>query len=134
MVENQLELLLPPGTITQEKNNERSTLDLVLGTKEIASRIATCQVIDTFSGSDHPPIETTIQLEKAVQVDLPPRYYFKRTNLEVVQAKAQLLQQPNYQLSPHRIGEYVDYLVRFIQDLIKQTVPLSKPSKWAQPW
>jgi hypothetical protein len=126
MVENQLELLLLLGTITREKNKERSTLDLVLATEKIATKVAPCQVINTFSGLDHLPIETTIQLEKAAQADLLPRRCFKRTILEAVQAKAQLLQQPNHQLGPHGIDEYVDYLVRFIQDLIEHS--LSRPS------
>jgi hypothetical protein len=69
MVQYQLELLLSLDTITREKNNERSTLDLALGTEGIAFRVATCQVIDTFSGSDHLPIETTIQLETTAQTD-----------------------------------------------------------------
>jgi Endonuclease-reverse transcriptase len=136
MIQYQLEMLLPPRTITREKNNERSTLDLVLGTEGIASKVATCQVIDTFSGSDHLPIETTIQLEKTVQSNPPARYCFKYTNLEEVQAEAQHLQQPNNQLNlnPQEIDIYIDYLVQFIQNLIERTVPLSKPpSQQVQP-
>jgi hypothetical protein len=34
-----LELLLQLGTITYEKNNKRSTLDLALATKELASKV-----------------------------------------------------------------------------------------------
>ena len=96
MLEHKLELLLPLGTITCEKKNKRSTLDLVLGTEDLASRVIACQVTDAFSGSDHLPIETTIQLETAIQKDLPTHQCFKRTKLEAVQASAHLLQQPNH--------------------------------------
>jgi hypothetical protein len=91
MVEHRLELLLPPGVVTREKKNEPSTLDLAIGTEGIAQRMVTCQVIKT-PGSDHYPIETTIQLEEAVQKDLPPRQCFKRMDSAVVKAKAQQLQ------------------------------------------
>jgi len=50
-------------------------------------------------------------------------------NLEQVQAKAQQLQQPNSQQDPEGIDAYADYLVRFIQDLIGQAVPLARPSE-----
>lgn len=93
-----------------------------------------CQITDAFSGSDHHPIKTTIQLEAAIQTDLPARRCFKRMKLEAVQAKPHLLQQPSGQLGPHGIDECVDYLVQFIQDLIEQAVPLSQPSEQAQPW
>ena len=42
MLAQKMQLLFQPGTITWEKNNERSTLDLALATKELASKIANC--------------------------------------------------------------------------------------------
>jgi hypothetical protein len=60
MLTQGLELLLQPGTITCENNNERSTLDLALATEQLASKVASCQVTKAFVGSDHLPIETTI--------------------------------------------------------------------------
>jgi len=42
IIEYQLQMLLPPGTITREKNNEQSTLDLALATEVLASRVIVC--------------------------------------------------------------------------------------------
>ena len=42
IVEHQLELLLPLGTITCEKNHKHSTLDLTLATEGLANRVANC--------------------------------------------------------------------------------------------
>jgi hypothetical protein len=39
VIEHQLDLLLQPGTITQEKNNKCSTLDLVWSTQRLSSKI-----------------------------------------------------------------------------------------------
>jgi hypothetical protein len=137
MLERRLQLLLRPGTTTQEKNNERSTLDLALATEGLAS-IASCQVTNAFAGSDHLPIETTIQLDAAIRASPAARRCFKKANLEMVQARAQQLQcldssGPTDLQDPQEIDSYVSYLVHFIQELISQTVPLARPSQQAQP-
>ena len=90
-----LQLLLQPGTITREKNNERSTLDLALATEELASKVASCRVTKAFTGSDHLPIETTIQIDAAIQASPPRRRCFKKANLEMVQAGAKLTAAPS---------------------------------------
>ena len=84
MLKHKLELLLLLETITGKKKNKHFTLDLVLSTEDLASRVIACQVTDAFSGSDHLPIETTIQLETAIQKDLPTCQCFKCTKLEAV--------------------------------------------------
>jgi hypothetical protein len=42
IIEYQLQMLLPLGTITYEKNNEKSTLDLTLAIEVLASRVLAC--------------------------------------------------------------------------------------------
>jgi retrotransposon-encoded endonuclease len=59
-IENSLEFLLQPGTITRAKNAEQSTLDLALCTQGLSSFIAHCRITDDYSGSDHLPIETLL--------------------------------------------------------------------------
>jgi hypothetical protein len=39
IIEHQLQMLLPLGTITRKKNNEQSTLDLTLTTEMLANRV-----------------------------------------------------------------------------------------------
>jgi hypothetical protein len=134
IIENQLHMLLAPGTITREKNNEKSTLDLTLATEMLASRVVACRIIDTISGSDHLPIETTIQLKENIQTDRQTKRCFKRTNLGRVQTATELLQYPSSNLGPQGIDDYTDYLVQFIQDLIADTVPTIRPSDQARPW
>ena len=51
-----------------------------------------------------------------------------------IQAGAKHLRAPTQNLTPLQIDEYTDYLVRFTQELVDNTVPWSKPSSYAQPW
>ena len=133
IIEYQLQMLLPPGTITREKNNEQSTLDLTLATEVLASKVVACQITDIILGLDHLPIETAIQLDRSIQADEQTKRCFKRTNLGKVQAAAELLQPPGRSLGPQGIDDYTDYLVQFIQDLIADTVPIIRPSDQARP-
>jgi hypothetical protein len=52
-----------------------------------------------------------------------------------VAAGAQWLQIPSHELAnAQAIDQYTDYLVGFIQNLIKQTVPYKSPSTQVKPW
>ena len=66
-----------------------------------------------FSGLDHLPIKITFQLERVTCTDL-----------RTVRAKPPQIQQPNNRLRLHEIDDYLNCLVKFIQHLIEQTVPL----------
>jgi hypothetical protein len=130
----QLDLLLPPGTITRERGQERSTLDLVLSTPELTSKVVSCRITSDFSGSDHLPIETTIQTTKHLRTKPQARKCWKKLNYEAVQAGAQWLWPPSESLDIRQVDDYVAYLTQFIQALIEQTVPIARTSEHSKPW
>jgi hypothetical protein len=134
ILSQQLYLLLPPGTITREKGNQQSTLDLALCTSRLASEILNCEVIEDFTGSDHLPIETTVAIDRSVRIPPAPRRCWKETDKETTAGKAEQLQPPIGSPTPDYIDSYVDYLVMFIQELIDSTVPTTTPSSRANPW
>ena len=74
----ELNLLLPPGTITYP--NAGTTIDFVWGNSKAISRMESCKIADHHDhGSDHLPIETTI----ALPIDAPqptPPYNYAKTN------------------------------------------------------
>jgi hypothetical protein len=124
-----LDLLLEPGTITRERQgNEPSTLDIALSTPNLTPWIVRCKVIDDFHGSDHLPIETTIQInQRNVSETQPARRSFKRASVEVIADSAKRLRLLEQELAtPQEIEGYVNYLVGFVQDLIRETVLYSK--------
>jgi len=130
-----LDLLLEPGTVTREKHgNEPSTLDLALCTPGLTPWITRCKVVDGFHGSDHLPIETTIQITQTIASVALPMRNFKKANVEAVLDGAKWLRVPELLANSQDIDSYIDYLVWFIQDLISKTVPHNKPSRQAQPW
>jgi len=55
-------------------------------------------------------------------------------NIADIEAGARHLQTPDPGLSIPQIDQYADYLVRFTQKLVEDTVPWSRPSSYAQPW
>jgi endonuclease/exonuclease/phosphatase family metal-dependent hydrolase len=57
-----MELVLPPGTITWESTRSCQTLDLVFATRETQDKIQSCITnLELETGSDHLPIQITIQ-------------------------------------------------------------------------
>ena len=61
-----LDLLLPPGTITRKFNQQRSSLDLAISTPNLTSKVRSCSITDQFLGLDHRSIETIIEIEGAL--------------------------------------------------------------------
>jgi hypothetical protein len=131
----QLDLLTCPGTKTREKHNqEPSTLDLALSTPNLTLWVTSCKVVD-ITGSDHWPVETTIQTTSLARTGLEQRRNFKKTDVDTVAAQARWLQVPAQELaSIQDIDDYTSYLVGFIQQLIDQTVPYRTVSERAQAW
>ena len=75
MDEHQLELLLPPGSITFDDRRGRTTIDLVFGTPWVQERRIFCGVrSDLDHQSDHLPVVTTIMTE--VEASDPEKYPF----------------------------------------------------------
>jgi hypothetical protein len=130
-----LDLLLEPGTVTREKHgNASSTLDLALSTPNLTLWISSCKLAN-HQGSDHRPIETTIQISCQARTSLAPKRNYKKIDTDMALAGARWLQVPSWDLTTAwEIDSYSDYLVGFIQELISQTVPYKTPSTHAQAW
>ena len=78
MAELDLQLLLPPGTVTYP--NAGTTIDLIWGSNKVANRIITCWIAEQHDhGSDHLPIETTIAMQMEEAHSLLP-YNYAKTN------------------------------------------------------
>jgi Reverse transcriptase (RNA-dependent DNA polymerase)/Endonuclease-reverse transcriptase len=133
MDEYQLELITPIGLITREKSQQRSTLDLAIGTPNLAQRLVTHQVLQGLHGSDHLPLETIITSHLPVTNPLA-RPCWKKLDTEKLQALAKQIPPPGTGLRPDEIDTYTEELVQLLQSFVQLTVPMSKPSKHATRW
>jgi len=126
--EADLQLLTPPGTITWEARNQSTTVDLIFSSASLEQKVISCCVDKNLeSGSDHHPISTQFSLEVAKQVVESHRNW-KKMDSEGIAAGAQHLQPPKNMHSPADLEDYTSYLLEFINQLIENTVPWSKPA------
>src|SRR5436305_10574402 len=62
MSHHSLRSLLLKGTKTWQHNNYETTIDLILASEELASRVVKCTIHETEHGSDHRAIETIFDI------------------------------------------------------------------------
>jgi exonuclease III len=129
----QLNLSLPPGTITREKGEEHSTLDLSLYTSNLNSKINS-YITTEFSGSDHLPIITTINLQQEQEYSSQGQKCWKKINYQALELETSNLLPPTSLETIEQVDNYIHYLTTFIQNLIHQTVPTARISKHSKLW
>jgi hypothetical protein len=129
-----LQLLTPTGITTWSRGVSESTLDLAFGSQRVVARLLSCGVrSDLDFGSDHMPI----RIEMATTPQLAPvqrKRNWKEMNLVGIEAGARGLRAEGTLSTPEQIESYTSYLLEFVQELVNQTVPWSKPSRRANPW
>ena len=81
-----LNLTLPPGTITWRACHLESTIDLTLVSAILTPRVVSCHVADHWEqSSDHRPILTHLDLQ-TTEATLKPRRAWARTDVTKLQA------------------------------------------------
>lgn len=126
-------LVTPKGVTTWEARGSRSTIDLCFASNRLHGRITECKTrSDLEQGSDHYPISTRIEVGTVVQL-APRRRNWKIMDREKVEQRAQDLL-PLTGEDPASLEAYTQYLTRFVQNLIEETTPWSRPSRRAAPW
>jgi exonuclease III len=85
MADHQLELILPPGTITYDSQLGQVVIDLALGTPWVHERVTFCGVRDDLDHQlDHLPVATDIMT--AVEAcDPPDRWEWQRTDAKALE-------------------------------------------------
>ena len=136
MADLNLNLLLPPGTVTYP--NAGTTIDLVWGSSEAVNRTVTCRIAENQDhGSDHLPIETAIDLQIEVPRLLSP-YNHGKTNWEELKSKLEAyLPSPtliNERATRIDIDNYAKQLVNAITKAIQETTLHKRPSPHSKRW
>jgi hypothetical protein len=131
MSEYSLCSLLPRGTKTWQKDEAKTTIDLVLASSELADEVMRCVIHQTEHGSDHRAIETAFDIEvpdrPAVQ-----RLLFKNAPWAEIRAKvtASLQRVP----LGGDVQFQTDQLMAAVAKAVFDLTPRAKPSLYAKRW
>ena len=135
-LEANLELMLPPGTITWRARQSMSTLDLVFATPTTAARTQECRACEELdSDSDHIPILTSLLEAVPERPESPARPQWKKADWDLVRDTIER-NLAKIDLTPSVCNADVDRKAKSIQEAIQQTVeetiPKSRPSTFAR--
>jgi hypothetical protein len=140
-----MELILPQGTVTWRSDNSMSTLGLTFATPGIAEQVLQCQPCEELdSDSDHVPIITSIETSVPQQVERPAQPQCRKADWERVRERLKHRLEGLNQDHPNDLGDSerrhvgelqaldkrVIHLQTIIQDTVRDTIPLAKPSRW----
>ncbi|PWI64591.1 hypothetical protein PCL_09521 [Purpureocillium lilacinum] len=131
MNEHGLCSLLPRGTRTWRRQDQESTIDLVLATSELADEMLTCALHATDHGSDHQAIQTTFDVRLPERI-VTPRLLFKNAPWNRIRTRVEEGLAP----LPWRsdVQTQTDQLMNAVTNAIHEMTPQSKPSQYAKRW
>ena len=137
MLENNLNLLLPPGTVTHPIGE--TTIDLVWGNDTAEQRIMKCGIAEKHDhGSDHLPIQIMLNLKVQQAANCsPPTYNYKETDWKVLTKKLETylpLKLDSNSTTSATIDTYAGDLVKAIQKAIQETTPRKQISAHSKQW
>ena len=133
-----LELLLPQGTITWQRNEQKSTIDLSWAIQGAASRLIRCEPHDKAShGSDHLPILTIIDASYA---DAPVKKRKKWQDMDKEKFRETVARHlPEVEsirgetLTETMIEHTLETITESIQLAIEKCVPDLRICQWSKP-
>ncbi|KAI7106877.1 hypothetical protein KC340_g1239 [Hortaea werneckii] len=140
-----MELILSQGTVTWKSGNSMSTLDLTFATSGIAEQVLQCQPCEELdSNSDHIPIITSIETSVPQQTERPAQPQWRKADWKKVRERLkyrlEVLDQDHLNDTSdldrrqtnklEALDERVAQLQMIIQDTVRDTIPLAKPSRW----
>lgn len=128
-----LDLLTPPGMITREMNQQRTTIDLTLGHEWVTSRLLKCGIReDLHQGSDHLPIATELQLQTSPTIS-PRRRLWKKMDVKILKMfLACGLPEERPLDTEDEIDKYASDIRNTIQEAVEESTPWARPSPFAK--
>jgi len=129
MSDHALRTLLPRGTTTWQRGNQKSTIDLILASEELATSVVKCTIYTTEHGSDHRAIETTFDVATPERVT-EERLLFKNAPWSEIRARTAAA------LHVIPIGgstqQQTDRLMTAVLEAVHALTPKAKPSRYAK--
>lgn len=136
MVEEELDFMLPRGTITYSHDNgsHQTTLDLALVSPGLQAAMACCKISDTDHGGDHRVIETRFQMSWTAKVTRKPRRAYDTADwVDICKAIARLPQFPPIQRK-QRLDDSAEEFAQGVSRIIEDKIPYAKPQPNGKGW
>lgn len=128
-----LDLLTPPGTITREMNQQKTTIDLAFGQDWVVNRLLRCSVrADIHQGSDHLPIVTELQLRTTSTPAVKRRLWKEMDSDLLRKTLAAILPAERPLDTREEIEKYAADIQAAIQKAVDTAVPWARPSGYAK--
>ncbi|KAG9513247.1 hypothetical protein KCU93_g10112, partial [Aureobasidium melanogenum] len=136
MVEEELDSMLPPGTITYSHNNgsHQTTIDLVLVTAGLQAAMILCRTSDTDHGGDHRVIETRFRMPWEARATRKPRRMYDKADWVDIRRAVSLLPQPQPIQTKQQLNEEAEDFVKGVSRIIEDKIPYSKPHPNGKRW
>ncbi|SLM41108.1 Endonuclease/exonuclease/phosphatase [Lasallia pustulata] len=134
LYENGCQSITPPGTETFPTANEGTIIDLTFISDSLTDKLLSCQTqAELDIGLDYLPVLSQFLLQTpAAQVKCSR--VWKDTNWQqAVELSARLFQTMSLDTKEH-LEQYSTFLSESVRWIIEQTVPIQRPSKYANPW
>ncbi|EED15757.1 hypothetical protein TSTA_051940, partial [Talaromyces stipitatus ATCC 10500] len=126
MDEHGLKQLLPLGTITYERVNTKSTIDLVWASHNLANRVVSCDTKpEWWYGADHVSISTQFNL---TAICVPPLIH-KQWNVTDWDLFLKLMDIYNWYPRELNDNEAINEAIRYLVEAINQAAEQATPTK-----
>jgi hypothetical protein len=128
MVEEKLDSMLPPGTITYSHNNgsHQTTIDLVLVTAGLQAAMILCRTSGTDHGGDHGVIETRFRMPWGARATRKPRRMYDKADWVNICRAVSLLPQPQTVQTKQQLNDRTEDFVKGVSRIIADKIPYSK--------
>jgi hypothetical protein len=130
-----LEIVLPKGTITREERGALSTIDLAICDRRSLFKLVECRRVDELDhDSDHWPIHTILDLQPEQAPERPPIKLWNRTPItEFCQSLQSKLPKLKSRLTNEEVSQLMLQVVEALATTIEDIVPTTKPTTWHTP-
>jgi ribonuclease HI len=136
MIEEELDSLLPRGTITYSNNDgsRQTTIDLVLVSPGLQAAATQCKIGDTEHGGDHRVIESRFQLQWTAKAVRRPKRAYDRADWTKIRKGVALLPQIQPIQTQQQLDDLAEQFVQGVADILEDNIPYTKPHPKGKRW
>jgi len=136
MLQNEMQLLISPGTIIFPR--KKTAIDLVWGNENAANCLLKCQIVsENDHGSDYLPIEIILDIAPQSMLPTNPPYNFSKATWKTMQKLIKQYLPPlpeQHTLITEAIDTFAATITDAISRAINETTLRKKPSPFSKRW
>ena len=128
-----MQSMLPRGTKTFQVGQYETTIDLVLASSLLASRVLKCQLHDAEHGSDHRAISSTFSDGWIDDIE-SPKYNYRKTNWEAINAELRRLTSSDRIDNVRELEIQSKAILTVVEETLARHTPKKRPSPYMKAW